>query len=78
MRFFKLHRNTKCNRTHDGDLMSRVDSLDIERRIRLGITQALSLFEVGRKIQTLVAHLGENEIRRAIDDAGNPLNAISS
>ena len=49
---------------------------DVERRVGLGIAQALRLLEHGGEIEPLVAHLAQDEVGRAVDDAGHPFDAI--
>ncbi len=56
--------------------MRRIDAFDVEGRIGLGITQRLRLGQHVGKIAALVAHLGEDEIAGAVDDAGDPLDVI--
>jgi hypothetical protein len=57
-------------------LVRRVDALDVEGRIGFGVAQALGLLQHGRKIEALVAHLGQDEVGGAVDDAGDPLDAV--
>ncbi len=77
MRFVKLHRNTKCQRRQNRQFVRSIDTLDIKRRIYLGITLFLRQLQGIRKTRPLIAHLGKDEIGRAIDNPGNPLNAVS-
>ncbi len=56
--------------------MRRVHALNVEGRIGLGITQTLRFFQHGVEAQALVAHLGQDEVGGAVDDAGNPLDAV--
>ena len=58
------------------DLVRGIDAFDIEGRIGFGIAQALRLLQHGVEIQALVAHFGQDEIGGAVDDAGNPLDAV--
>ena len=44
--------------------------------VGLGIAQALGLFQHDAEVQALLAHLGEDEIGGAVDDAGDPLDAV--
>ena len=76
MHLVELHRNAEGDRRHDGELVGGIDAFDVEGRIGLGIAQALRSREHGRKGQTLVAHLGKDEVGGAVDDAGDPLNAV--
>ena len=72
----KLHRNAESNGAHDGGLVGGVHAFDVKRRVGLGIAQALGLFEHHVKVQPFVAHLAQNEIGGAVDDAGQPLDAV--
>ena len=58
--------------------MRRVDALDIESRVGLGIAQALRVFERDREVQSLVAHFAQDEVGRAVDDSGYPLDAVGA
>ncbi len=57
-------------------LVGGIDPFDIEGRIGFGITQALGFLEHVVKGQALVAHFGQDEIGRAVDDAGRPLDTV--
>ena len=57
--------------------MRRVDALDIESRIGLGITEFLSLLEHVSEVRALVAHLRQNKVAGAVDDAGHPFDAVA-
>ena len=72
----ELHRIAEGDRAHDRHLVRRVDAFDVEGRVGLGIPQALRLGQHGGERQALAAHLGEDEIRRPIDDPGDPLDAV--
>ncbi len=56
--------------------MRRVDPLDVEGRIGLRVAQPLRLGEHRSERQSLRAHLGKDEIAGAVDDAGDPLDAV--
>ncbi len=53
----------------DRRLRGRVVTLDVGRRIRLGVAERLGLREDGRVVGALLVHLGEDEVRGAVDDA---------
>ena len=72
----ELHRDAEGDRRQDGELVRGVDALDVEGRIGLGVSQFLRLLQDVFKRRTLVAHLGEDEIAGAVDDAGQPLDAV--
>jgi len=50
-----------------------VHAFDVEGRIGFGVAQALGFLEHHVKVQALVAHLGQDEVGGAVDDAGDPL-----
>lgn len=56
--------------------MGRIDALDVEGRIGFCIAQPLRLLENGIERQPLAPHFGKNEVRRAVDDPGNPFDVI--
>ena len=56
--------------------MCRIDALDVECRVRLGVTQCLRLGQNIGKGAPLVTHLGEDEVAGAIDDPGDPLDVV--
>ena len=74
--FVKLHWNAEGDGRHQCDFVRGVHSFDVEGRVGFGVTQSLRLFQDGAKVQPFVAHLGQDEVGRAIDDAGNPLDAV--
>ena len=41
----ELHRNAERNGRHDGELVRRIDTLDVERRVGFRITEFLRLSE---------------------------------
>ena len=72
----ELHRDAEGDRRHDGELVRGVDALDVERRVRLGIAQALRLLQHRAEGEALVAHFGQDEVRCPVDDAGDPFDAV--
>ena len=74
--FIELHRNAEGNSRHDGELVRGVDALDVEGRVGLGIAQFLRLLEHCVECQALVTHFRKDEVAGAIDDAGDPFDAI--
>ena len=44
--------------------------------IGLGVAQCLRLLERHGEVQPLVAHFAQDEVGGAVDDAGNPLDAV--
>ena len=72
----ELHRDAECQRGQNRDLVRGIHALDVEGRVGLGVAQALRLFQHGVEAQALVAHLGQDEVGGAVDDAGDPLDAV--
>ena len=56
--------------------MCGVDAFDVEGRIGLRVAQALRVFQHLIEPGTLFAHLGQDEVAGAVDDAGDPLDAV--
>jgi hypothetical protein len=53
-----------------------VDAFDVEGRVGFGIAQRLRFLQHLGEGQALVAHLGKDEVGGAVDDAGQPLDAV--
>ena len=73
----KLQGHAKRDGGENGELVGGIDSLDVEGGIRLRVPEVLRLREHVGKRATLVAHLGQDEIAGAVDDSGDPLDAIA-
>ena len=56
--------------------MRGIHAFDVEGRIGFGVTQALRFFQHGVEAQALVAHFGQDEVGGAVDDAGDPFDAV--
>jgi hypothetical protein len=54
----------------------RVDALDVERGVGLGVATRLRFGKHRRERRALCAHLGQDEVRCAVDDARDPLQPI--
>ena len=61
----------KSQRGEQGQLLRRINTLDVKRRIGFGVTQFLRCFEDVSEVEALIAHVAEDVIRRAVDDARN-------
>jgi hypothetical protein len=72
----ELERHAERQRAEDRQLVGGIDTLDVEGRIGFGVAQGLGLGEDIGEIATLVAHFGQDEVARAVDDAGDPLDVI--
>ena len=60
----------------DRDLVGRVDPVHVEGGVGLGQTLGLGLFENGFKILTLLGHLRQDVVRRAIDNPEDRLDDV--
>ena len=76
LRIGKTHRHAKRIGRQQRDLVRCVDAFDVEGRICFGIAQRLRLRQCFGKAQPLFAHLAQNEIGGAVDDARHPLDAV--
>ena len=72
----ELDRDTEGDGGNQRCLVRGVDPFDIESRIGFGIAEALGFLEHVVEGQALVAHFGQDEIGRAVDDAGYPFDAV--
>ncbi|MDT4853606.1 hypothetical protein FQZ97_878770 [compost metagenome] len=75
VRAVELHRHAERDRAHQRDLVRGIDALDVKRGIGLGVAQLLRFLQDRVEIQALVAHLRQDEVGGAVDDAGDPLDA---
>ena len=76
VRLVELHRDAEGDGAHDGRLVRGVDAFDVEGRVGLGVAAALRVLQRLLERDALVAHLGQDEVRGAVDDAGDPLDAV--
>ncbi len=72
----ELHRDAEGDRRQDGELVRGVDALDVEGRVGFGVAQPLRFLQHVVEGRALVAHLGQDEVAGAVDDAGQPLDAV--
>ena len=61
----------KRQRGQQRNLLRRINAVHVETRIGFGISQGLGFPQHLLEIQPVVAHLAQDVIRRAVDDAGN-------
>ena len=62
---------------HDGELVRGVDAFDVEGRVGLRVAAgAAPPSSTSSKLGALVAHLGQDEVAGAVDDAGDPFDAV--
>ena len=71
-----MHRDTKGNGGHDGELVAGVVAFHVKGRVGFGVAQCLRFFQHVGKVGTLLAHFAEDEVGRAVDDAGQPFDTV--
>ena len=74
-----LERKRRAERDggEDRELVRGVDALDVERRVRLRVAETLRLAQDLLERGPAVAHLGQDEVARPVDDAREPLESGS-
>ena len=72
----KIHGRAKCQRRHNGDFVSRIMSFNIKSGVGFGVTQFLCQLQRIGKTLSFFAHLREDKIAGAVDNARNRLNAV--
>src|SRR5262249_19426557 len=72
----ELHLDTNSDGRHDGELVRLVHALNVEGRVGHGIAPLLRLTENVRETRPLLAHFGQYEIAGAVDDPGDPFDAV--
>jgi len=61
---------------HQRGLVRGVHAFNVESGVGLGVAQALGFFQHHVEVQALVAHFAQDEVGGAVDDAGQPLDAV--
>ena len=64
-------RPAERQRRQDRQLVRRVDAVDVERRIGLGVAQLLRIGEHLGEFAAALAHLGQDVVAGAVEDAGD-------
>src|SRR5690606_2997261 len=72
----ELQRDAEGDGRQNGQLVGGVDAFHVEGRVGLGVAQCLGFLEHVLKGTTFLAHLGEDEIAGAVDDASQPVDAV--
>jgi hypothetical protein len=72
----ELHRDAEGERCEDRELVRGIDTLDVEGRIGLRIAACLGFAQHHVEREPPIAHLGKDEVRGAVDDPRDPLDAI--
>ncbi len=72
----ELQRNAKGNGGQDGQLVRRIDPLDVEGRVNFGVTQRLGFSQHIRERTAFLAHFSKDEVTRAVDDARHPVDTV--
>ncbi len=71
-----IDRRAEGDRGQDRELVGGIDAVDVEARIRLGVSPLLRLRQHRGEAAPALAHRGENEIRGAVQDAVDPRHVI--
>ena len=74
---FRIDLAAQADRNQNGDLRARVVAVDIGRRIRLGVTERLRLFQRIGKREPRAVHAGEDVVAGAVQDAGHAQQPIA-
>ncbi len=77
IRRVEVDRHTECDRREQRELVGSVDALDVEGRVSFGVAQALGFSQHRAEGLAARAHLGQDEVAGAIDDARQPFDPIS-
>ncbi len=73
-----VNRHPERDRRQNRELVCRVDTFYVECRVRFGIAEPLRLAERSVEGDPTRAHLGQDKVAGAVDDARNPLDPIGS
>lgn len=65
----QIRRHTVCQAGHQRQLMSRVDTLDVQGGVGLGVSEVLSLGKRLAEARPFLSHLREDVIAGAVEDA---------
>ena len=71
------HRGAEGDGGEDGGLGAGVEALDVGRRVALGVAQALGLGQGLGVVDAVLAHAGEDVVRRPVDDPHHPADALA-
>ncbi|MCY1356691.1 hypothetical protein D9M69_431510 [compost metagenome] len=72
----ELQRDAEGDGREDGQLVRGVDAFDVEGRVGLGVAQGLGFLQHVLEGAAFLAHFGEDEVAGAVDDAGQPVDAV--
>ena len=64
-------------RGQDDRLVRGVESVDVERRVRFGVTQPLGVLQDLFEPEVLAFHAGEDVVARAVQDAEDAVDAVA-
>ena len=65
------HRPAERQRRQDRQLVRRVDAVDVEARVGLGVAQLLRVGQHFGEFPAALAHLGQDVVAGAVQDAGD-------
>ena len=74
----EINRRAERKRGHNAQFVCRIVAFDIESRIGFGIAQLLCLLEHVGKRAAVGAHIAQDEVAGAVDDAGHRFDAVGS
>ena len=74
---FRIDLAAQPDRDQNGDLRARVVAVDVGRRIRLGISERLRLFQRVGKRKPRAVHAREDVVAGAVQDAGHAQQPIA-
>ena len=69
-------RPAERQRRQDRQLVRRIDAVDVERRIGLGVAELLRVGEHLGEFAPALAHLRQDVVAGAVQDAGDAENAV--
>ncbi len=72
----ELQRDAKGDGRQDGQLVRGIDAFDVEGRVGFGIAQRLGFGQHVGEGAAFFTHFGEDEVAGAVDDAGQPVDAV--
>ena len=69
MNLLEIHTLAAAEASQQGRLVGRVDTLDIEGRVRFGKAKALSVLQHHVKVQAFIGHTAEDVVASTVDNA---------
>ena len=72
----EVNRRAEGEGGHDAQLVRRIVAFDVESRVGFGIAQLLRLLEHFGKRAAVLAHIAQDEVAGAVDDADHRFDAV--